>query len=296
MIKRYTLFFAILTIIIIGVVIIFQHYHLPVLIKNKTRIWLINSLHQELHGELDMNKISGIVFSLATDYRVEKHPDVLNILMDVASRFKKLKVEELNCGKLVDYYITLSFISKAGIKIDPPKTNSLIEKCIANAAPNERTLWSFYCCRFAEKGICGHMRDSLDSLESLQLPDGSFSSKIGEYKYYLTSHAILALYYCNSNRDAVKRGQEYLLGQMDKFKNNGFIDELAESLIFLKWMKVDIPGYEKHLEYINSKVKDDGSICATDISSCPSNWHTTSLLFELQHGDSGGSILDYGHL
>ncbi|MBN1364365.1 MAG: hypothetical protein JW976_06125 [Syntrophaceae bacterium] len=240
-----------------------------------------------------MNKVSGIVFSLATDYRIEKRHDVLNILMDTASRFKKIKIEELSCDKLVDYFITLSFISKAGIKIDPLKNNSLIEKCITKATSNEKTLWSFYCCRFAEKGICGHISDSLDLLESLQLPDGSFSSKKGEYKYYLTSHAILALYFCNGNQDAVKRGQEYLLGQMGKLKSNGFIDELAESLIFLKWMKVDISGYEEYLEYINSKVKDDGSICATDISSCVSNWHTTSLLFELQNWNFGYSMLDY---
>jgi len=58
---------------------------------------------------------------------------------------------------------------------------------------------------------------------------------------------------------------------------------IAETLIFLKWTGAAVPDEASYMQYLESRVLPDGSICYHDSIPCPPDWHATSLLFELQH-------------
>jgi hypothetical protein len=63
----------------------------------------------------------------------------------------------------------------------------------------------------------------------------------------------------------------------------GFLDGVAETLIFLRWMGVEVPGEGRYLRLLLDRVRPDGGLCFRQEPGCESHWHATSLLYELLH-------------
>jgi len=249
---------------------------------DRTRSWVIDSLRDGLRHPPDMNRVSSLVYPLVTDYQQTKHPETAEVLTEVHGFLKTLRVASLDCGQLVDARLAATFLGRVGKDLDTAEVEQYLSDCAFGSQRIDLASTLFFYCRFTEKDPDERIPGGLRLLESIQRADGAFRAENGMPEYYLSSHAVYALYYCKGDPGVVRRGQQYLVSQLPYFRQAGFIDGLAESLIMLDEMGVAVPNREQYLSYLRSRIWPEGSICYLDRPGCKPHWHTTGLLLELQ--------------
>ena len=73
--------------------------------------------------------------------------------------------------------------------------------------------------------------------------------------------------------------RKWLLLQV--FRRQGFVDGVAETLIFLRWTGAPAKSEREYLDWLRSLVEVDGGICFRNQPSCKAHWHTVSLMMQL---------------
>ena len=250
----------------------------------QTRNWIIDRLQKEIgENQPDLNTISSLLYPLTSSSHQYRHPAVRAVLEPTAKYLTTLKPEKLECGQLADLKLSAGFLAQAEIVIDTSEAEGKLGDCnLAGSLFDSVNALIFYC-RYSGEAHQKKLPGALDAVERAQLPNGSFAWEKGRPWFYLTSHAVVALYYCEGDSQRLHKGQQRLLELLPRFYRMGFIDGLAESMIFLRWMAIPIPGYGTYLGYLRSRVLSDGGICFQDRPGCRANWHATSLLLELEN-------------
>ena len=249
-----------------------------------TREWVINRLQIEIAEEQpDLNAISSLLYPLTSTTSQFSHPDVRAVLTRIVNYLTTLNPERLECGQLADLKLSAGFLAEAKIVFDTSEAEKMLSECnLAGTLFDTVNALIFYC-RYSDDEHLQKLPGALESVERAQLPNGSFAWERGRPWFYLTSHAVLALYYCGGEAHQLHRGQQRLLQLLPLFYQSGFIDGLAESMIFLRWMNIPVSKYQHYLAYIRSRTLPDGGVCFVDRPGCVANWHATSLLLELQN-------------
>ncbi len=259
----------------------------PVRIE-QTVSWLAGSLERAIESEsLEWNRIASVTFPLAR--QVEQggggERQRLWALLDrVAMRVVAIDPATMSCGELADRYLTLRFLGEAGVvhtALADGEALDLSARCLDRGEAFDRTNLLLLACRYhlplAEEGV----RQTSAALAASQDRSGGFRDDSGRGGYYLTSHAMLALHACGVEQESVERAAAAIARHLPIFRARGNADELAESLIFLRWIGYPVDKAMDYRDFILGRVSRDGGLCFRFYPGCQPHWHATSLLLEL---------------
>ena len=247
----------------------------------RTRAWVQQALEAELVPGGDVNKIASLAFPLVTDVRRTGDAGSRAVLAHVARHLATVDVEDLDCGQLPDVVLAGGFVGDAGETVDVSPAAARLADCHLDAALFDAANALVFACRYAGWDHAARLPGALARLAAAQRDDGAFVGEGGRSSYYLTSHAVLALHWCGGDPKAVASGAQYLQAHLAPFRDRGFNDGLAESLIFLRWLGVDVPDRSGYLAVLQARVQADGGLCFAEEPGCTAHWHPTSLLLEL---------------
>lgn len=247
----------------------------------RTRAWVQQALGAELRGDGDLNRIASLAFPLATDVRVTGDAGSRALLGELAHHLGGLGVAGLDCAQLPDVVLAGGFVRETGKSADVSAAAARLADCQFGSALFDTANALVFACRYAGWDHAARLPGSLSRLVAAQRADGAFVAESGRTSYYLSSHAVLAVHWCGGNPEIVARGAAYLRAGLVPFRDRGFNDGLAESLIFLRWLGVDVPDRESHLAALRARIRPDGGLCFVEQPGCSSHWHATSLLLEL---------------
>ena len=247
----------------------------------RTRAWVQQALEAELVPGGDVNKIASLAFPLVTDVRRTGDAASRAVLARLARHLATVDVEGLDCGQLPDVVLAGGFAGEVGETVDVSPAAARLADCHLDAALFDTANALVFACRYAGWDHAARLPGALARLAAAQREDGAFVGEGGRTSYYLTSHAVLALHWCGGDPKAVASGAEYLLARLASCRDRGFNDGLAESLIFLRWLGVDVPDRGGYLAVLQERIQPDGGLCFAEEPGCAAHWHPTSLLLEL---------------
>jgi hypothetical protein len=245
-----------------------------------TRHWVLERLHASLASPLQLDEIASMLFGLVDSTEAAEQPDTRRALDELAGRIQSLDPAELGCDDVVNLYVIVGFLNMSGRKLDSAALTERVKNCLEEVNAFDRASALFSLCFFDSPVPRERLTRAMESIEALQLPDGSFGSGYGMNHFYTSTHAVFALQACHGNPLAIELGQDYLSNTLPWLQQAGFIDGLLESLLMLKMMGVEIPQETRYVAYIRSRIRPDGSICCFDRPGCPPNRHAASLLLE----------------
>lgn len=253
---------------------------------DKVRQRVVGDLAFALQVEPDFNVISSLVFPLSEDYRRRPQPLVERVLERVGRKLAEWERTSLSCPQQVDLYLTQAFVQRAGIASGsssrlpaPPACPVRTRLDLSNAL--------ILRCRFAE--AAQPVDDDLQALARAQGADGSFKTRAGRSWFYLTSHALLALHWCGGERSAVDAARNWLMNQLPRFARQGWLDRLAESLVFLRWTGTPASDEARYRAYLLRWMSPDGGFCERLLPGCRPHSHTSAVMLELLN-QSDGSV------
>lgn len=249
--------------------------------QDDTGRWVRTELLQSLHAPPDLNRVASLVFPLTSHYRPQADPAVDRVLDETHAFLANLDPHALDCGALADLYLLGGFLRDTGRVLDTAEAQQRLAACDRGSTLFEQINALIFYCRYTELDHEEKLPGALSRIEASQRADGSLPGDRRQPAYYVTSHALLALYYCGGEPEAIRRAQGYLLDLLPRFRERGYLDALAEGLIFLRWMEVPVPGYQGYLEYLTAHVRPDGGLCLVERPGCRSHWHASSLWLEL---------------
>lgn len=247
----------------------------------KARAWVQQALRAELREGGDLNRIASLAFPVVTDVRRIGDADSRAALGELARHLAGLEVAGLDCTQLPDVVLAGGFVREAGAAVDVSAAAARLADCHLDSALFDTANALVFACRYAGWDHAVRLPGALARLAAAQREDGAFVGEGGRTSYYLTSHAVLALHWCGGDPKAVASGAQYLQARLASFRDRGFNDGLAESLIFLRWLGVDVPERSGYLDALQARVQPDGGLCFAEQPGCTPHWHATSLLLEL---------------
>jgi len=246
-----------------------------------TRQWVLKQLNEAMSPPRDLDQVASMIYGLVSDRWMAAQPDTRQALAELASRVRDLDPAALDCEHLVNLRFIGSFINMAGIGFATGQLDGPVQACLGTMDPFNRASALFVLCSFPAHDLPGEaLAGALASIEALQQADGGFGAYPGLRRYYVSTHAVLALHSCGGNPDVVRRGQRYLQNGLPRMLQAGFIDGLLESLVMLRKMGVSIADETRYSGYLRSRIRRDGSICYFDRPGCTPDVHATSLLLE----------------
>ncbi|MCG8428120.1 MAG: hypothetical protein MI754_12250 [Chromatiales bacterium] len=229
-----------------------------------------------------MNRVASLTFPLTSAWKEGFRQETRDSLDQVAAFVRSAEPRQFNCGELTDLHLVIGFLSETGRTFDIGPTKQALTACDWGNSRFNLANALLFSCRYAGEDVEQRFPGALRTLEASQRDDGAFITEEGRPWFYLTSHALMAVHYCGGNRQVVERGKRYLLEQLPRFRQIGFYDGLIETLIFLRWLDVEIPDYGQYVAYVRNSMNSDGGICFSRRPYCRSHWHAVSLLLELQ--------------
>jgi hypothetical protein len=244
-----------------------------------TRRWVAGALQAELRQErADLNKVASLLFPLA-----RQHPGDPAVA-EGAAWIAKRSIEGLTCGQLADHLLIAGFATRAGRPVDTGALAARLADCRDGSDLFDLAGGLLFHCAFGpDTGERpAWLPEAVARLAGAQRSDGSFAGPDGRANFYLTSHATLALFHCEGPAAAVWRGERFMLRALPALWRGGYLDELAESLIFLAWMETPMRNWENFAAHVTGRRHPDGGLCFRDGPNCTAHWHATSLLLELE--------------
>jgi hypothetical protein len=248
--------------------------------SDPTRKWVLGQLHESLSPPRDLDGISSMLFGLVSEKTAAERPDTRRVLDEVAALAGSVKPATLECSDAVNLHLIAGFLNMGGMTLDSTALSGRVQDCLDAVNPYDKASALYSLCRFDAAVPRERLTAAMASIEALQQPDGSFGSGYGLVHFYISTHAVFALHACKGDPLAVQLGQDFISNSMPQLMQAGFIDALLQSLIMLRKMDVEIPDEGRYLDYLQSRIKPNGSICCFDRPGCVSDRHATSLLLE----------------
>lgn len=250
--------------------------------ETQTLEWVKRDLLSALDAPVNMNRVASLTFPLVSAWKRGLQKETQDVLDRVAGFIRSADPRDYACGELVDIHLTIGFLAETGRAIDLNPVKEALIPCDWGKSRFDLANALFFTCRYAGEEPETAFPGALRYLEKAQRSDGAFIAENGKPWFYLTSHALMAFHYCKGNPVVVERGSRNLLAQLPEFRQSGFYDGLIESLIFLRWLDVEIPQFADYVAFIRDSINPDGGICFSRKPDCQSHWHAVSLLLELQ--------------
>lgn len=244
-----------------------------------TRAWVSAALRAELRTERpDLNKVASLLFPLS-----QRHGGDAAVL-EAASWAGSRNGEGLGCRDLADHLLIAGFLGKSGRGPDLARAADRFAGCRQDGDLFDLAGGLLFHCAFGPQSgkRPDWLPEAVERLAAAQRPDGSFAGPDGRTNYYLTTHATLALFHCEGPAVAIARGEGFMKRALPILRQGGYLDELAESLIFLAWMEVPVRDWETYAAWVKGRLRPDGGLCFRDGPTCAAHWHATSLLLELE--------------
>lgn len=257
------------------------------------------SLRQWVHSRLtteiaaphpDLNLISSFSMPLVTDILTTSHPGSRKIVLRLSHLLKEWGRRQWQCGDLVDLHLVNGFLRRVNAGVDLSASDQQLRACNATEDLLDVANLLVFYCGFSHRHEQEFIHAGLRRLLKAQRQDGAFVRENGKPGYYLTSHALLALYFCDADRDVVNSSRERIQALLPVFLRQGFVDGVAETLIFLRWTGAPADGEREYLEWLRSLVASDGGVCYYYHPSCKPHWHTVSLMMQLLLEVTGDDI------
>lgn len=247
------------------------------------RHWMLQRLTTELSASHpNLNLVSSFSMPLVTDVITTRHPQSRQLVARLSGQLEQWKWQRWQCGELVDLYLVNGFLRRTGAAVDLSARDQQLPACLHTT---ERLLdvanALIFSCQYAQSPDQQLINSGLQRLLNAQGPDGAFVHQNGRPWYYLTSHALLALHYCDADRDAVNRSRDWIQRLLPAFRQQGYVDGVAESLIFLRWTGAPAAGERAYLDWLKSLIAADGGVCFRYYPGCAPRWHTVSLMMQL---------------
>ncbi len=246
------------------------------------RQWMLSRLTAELDApHPDLNLVSSFSMPLVTDVVTTNQPGSRKVVLRLRQQLEQWKKRRWQCGELVDLHLINGFLRRVHADIDL----SPGEQQLAGCQTTERLLdvanSLIFSCGFSQRHDREFIQRGLRRLLNRQRQDGAFIRENGEPWYYLTSHALLALHFCDAEAEALQRARNRIQQLLPRFRREQFADGVAETLIFLRWTGAPAIHEEDHLNWLRSLVGVDGGICFRQHPGCKPHWHTVSLMMQL---------------
>lgn len=235
----------------------------------------------DTEGTPDMNRVASLVFVLARHLQSSADAGSREVLARVRAYLAGRDTRRVACDDLSDFYLTAVFLRRAGFAVDLDGMPQRLARCLADSSELALANALILIGRYDLPSSAGYRHKAVARIQARQQANGSFNPTDGPNGFYDTSHATLGLYYCGGDRQMIAKAQAYLLLHLPDMERIGFVDGLAETLIFLKWMGVEVPREAAYRRYLLAQVRPDGGLCQVQRPGCETHWHATSLLYEL---------------
>ncbi len=248
------------------------------------------SLRQWMHSRLateiaaphpDLNLVSSFSMPLVTDVLTTNHPGSRKLVLRLSHQLELWKRYQWQCGGLVDLHLINGFLRRVNADVDLSASDQQLKECNTTERLLDVANSLIFYCGFSQRYDQKFVQTGLRRLLNRQRQDGAFVRENGEPGYYLTSHALLALHFCDAAPEALNRARERLQLLLPQFRRDQFVDGVAESLIFLRWTGTPAINEKEYLGWLRSLVGVDGGVCFRNHPSCKPHWHTVSLMMQL---------------
>ena len=258
---------------------------LPAMASEETvslRQWMLSRLTTEIAApHPDLNLVSSFSMPLVTDVLTTSHPGSTRVVFRLRQQLELWKNRRWRCDALVDLHLVNGFLRRVNAGVDLSAGDQQPGVCQATERLLDVANSLIFSCGFSQRPDQEFIQTGLQRLLMRQRQDGAFVREDGKPGYYLTSHALLALHFCGADREVVNSSRERIQLLLPVFRQQGFVDGVAETLIFLRWTGDPAEGEREYLEWLRSLVGTDGGICFQDFPSCKPHWHTVSLMMQL---------------
>jgi hypothetical protein len=250
--------------------------------RSSLRQWMLYRLTAELEApHPDLNLVSSFSMPLVTDVLTTSHPDSHLVVLRLSRQLDQWKNRRWQCGNLVDLYLINGFLRRVNAAVDLSPSDQHLKACDSTERLLDVANSLIFYCGFSQQHDQQSMQTGLQRLLKRQRQDGAFVRENGEPWYYLTSHALLALHFCDVEPEARNRARERLQQLLPEFRHAQFVDGVAETLIFLRWTGAPAIDEMAYLSWLRSLLRSDGGICFRNYPSCKPHWHTVSLMMQL---------------
>ncbi|GAB6054472.1 hypothetical protein JCM17960_32920 [Magnetospira thiophila] len=244
-----------------------------------SRAWVVRALNAELDKPgPDFNRLASLTFPLAEGFQPEQAA-VARVLDRVMAFLQR---QEPACGQLPDVLLMAGFLAPTGRTLEIGPLEAAFRDCGTGTAPFDTANALLFFCRYTSEDHRQRVPDGVARLLKRQRQDGAFTGENGKLDFYLTTHAVLALHDCDAAPEALQRGQHWMVQALPHLARVGFLDGLAENLIFLDWMQVQVRDRRQILGWLARQANPDGGLCFELAKDCPSHWHATSLWLYLR--------------
>jgi len=246
------------------------------------RQWMLSRLTAEIAApHPDLNLVSSFSMPLVTDVLTTNHPDSRKVVLQLNHQLEQWKKSQWQCGSLVDLRLINGFLRRVYADVDLSSSDQQFGACQTTERLLDVANSLVFSCGFSQRHDQEFIQTGLRRLLKRQRQDGAFVRENGEPWYYLTSHALLALHFCDAEAEALNRARSRIQQLLPQFQRDQFVDGVAETLIFLRWTGAPATHEEQYMEWLRSLVGPDGGICFRNHPSCKPHWHTVSLMMQL---------------
>lgn len=246
------------------------------------RQWMLTRLTTEIAApHPDLNLVSSFSMPLVTDVLTTNARGSRKVVLRLKQQLEQWRYRRRQCGDLVDLYLINGFLRRLDADVDLSATDQQLRACNTTGDLLDVANSLIFSCGFSQRHDQVFIQTGLQRLLKRQRQDGAFINDNRKPGYYLTSHALLALHFCDAGRDAVNRSRDRIQRLLPAFRRQGFVDGVAETLIFLRWTGAPAINETRYLKWLKSLLGTDGGICFSYSPSCKPHWHTVSLMMQL---------------
>lgn len=246
------------------------------------RQWMLSRVTAELDAPYpDLNLLSSFSMPLVTDVLTTSHPDSRKVISLISRQLEQWQRRQWQCGGMVDLHLINGFLRAVDADANLSASKQQLADCQTSGRLLDVANSLIFYCGFSPWREQKFIQAGLQRLLKAQRQDGAFVQETGKPDYYLTSHALLALHFCEAESEALHRARESLQQLLPKFRRIQFVDGVAESLIFLRWTGAPAMQEKAYLKWLRSLVASDGGVCFRQQPGCKPHWHTVSLMMQL---------------
>ena len=248
----------------------------------RLRNWAHEALAVELRQEhANLNMLTSLGLPLVTDVQRTGNTESMALIERIVRTVTSIPVEERQCNELAAIHLLDRFFSRVDRDFTSEDFLDRLDGCIGSESLFDVANALIFYCGHTNLDHRETIPGGLERLLEAQQDDGLFMPEEGDSWYYLTSHALLAMHYCDADASSIGRTREAIARHLAQFQKIEFTDGLAESLIYLRWTGEPASGEAAYSGYLRGRVAPDGGVCFRYSRDCEHHWHPVARVWQL---------------